>query len=261
MILDAALDESAALSDALQKIENYSFQNIKHLPLKISNCTISCFTSKPISLTIESLKEYVVSHPVAENIKISKKSLGKNCLILKIVTQNKNIAIKLFLNGSIHITGVTKPCEAVSISDFFCTYFSKMEEEKEEERHTLRYTINMIQSTFSIVNTKILLSDVKSRWECEDTQIINNEKHAACQIRFTKINTSVFIFSTGKIMITGAKNADHLYTCFETVGRFLDQNQALVCMAFEPQAKEPKKRGRKRKLEQDDFYAKIMQNI
>ena len=129
MCLEEAED---LMSDFEKVISNTStqsqYEHIVPSPLKINTMTLVCKTNlTPFFTKFLKIKEYIKKFPIENGINLSEKSLGNNALIFKwkqnYETHVKNVAVKVFGNGSLHITGVTSPAEAVIISDYFSSFF------------------------------------------------------------------------------------------------------------------------------------------
>lgn len=253
--------------------------------LTINTMTVSCKTSlKQFNSFLPYLKEYLTENPIEDGIIISTSTMGKNAIILKISQKwgedlefQKNISAKLFGNGAVHITGVTLPTEAVLISDYLCKYMStlpflreeKGEEGEGEEEITIKTTeinVCMIQSTFDL-GEHISLPEAYQRWIKERTNsiankkervIFNPEKHHALHIKFTSVcpSLSSIIFSSGKVIITGARKPGDLSHAFNEICTFFDNITRPSSIVY-PRViieKIPKKRGRKRKIDTVDDY-------
>lgn len=250
--------------------------------LTINTMTISCKTSlKQFTSFLPCLKEYLTENPIEDGIILSTSTMGKNAIILKISQKwgedlefQKNIAVKLFGNGAVHITGVTLPSEAVIISDYLCKYMSnlpflkgKMEGEGEGETiKTTEINVCMIQSTFDL-GEQISLPEAYQKWikeransiaNKEERVLFNPEKHHALHIKFTSVcpSLSSIIFSSGKVIVTGARKPGDLSHAFHEICTFFD-NIIRPSSIIYPRViieKIPKKRGRKRKIDTVDDY-------
>ena len=270
------------------------FHNIQPTPLKINTMTVVC---KPfddgIRFSIPKLKLIVLQKQekgeLDEGMTVSTKGLGKNCIIFKWAQpidntdtygnkkiRIRNISIKMFGNGSIHIVGVTRPIEALLISNYFYNFFQTIhveEKKKLEETHpadplidktcltgmTESYSICMIQSNFEI-DYALRFSEFREHWDVEAGDIIFNKesRHPGLQIKFKEMSTSCILFTSGKILITGATKPEHLEDVYKTVCDFIDRKKDIVTQPRVVQEKKiPQKRGRKRKAEHDAFYAEF----
>lgn len=263
MTAEKANVDSLDLERIYEKTKQHNFLHIQPTPLNISNIVVSTKLNINITSNFEHFKEYCELNPMCENIHLSKKSLGKSCVIFKWnqtyennKLKNKNISVKIFKNGSLHITGITVPDEAVIITECFGNYIQKYKNtsDDEDDLSILSYNLIMIQSTFDIGVT-IDLPKLHEIWNVDESYTINNDKHSAIQIKNKKDKTSIFIFSTGKILITGCKNSEQLQTAYTSVCCFFEKN---INEGFYEKKQDivkiPKKRGRKSKMELNSYY-------
>lgn len=261
------------------------FERITPSNLTINTMTVSCKTSlQNFNSIIPALKDYLIEKPIEDGIELSEKSMGKNVLIFKIPQRwgqnmefRKNISAKVFGNGSIHITGVTSPSEAILVSDYLCRYFYaspilkdkvKVDPNENECPKTTEVNICMIQSNFD-TGVQISLPEAYALWmketndkEKEKTRVVfNTEKHHALHIKFLSVSPSLsaIIFSTGKVLITGARKPGQLSHAYHKICSFFD-NSPTSSSIISPRVvlvKIPKKRGRKRKAEHSLDYNDI----
>ncbi len=241
------------------------------------------------------LRNYFMQHPFEEGIEVSNKSMGKNVIMFRWTQKygdnnefSKRICCKVFGNGAMHVTGVTSPVEAVLICNHFVSrfethpFFNKngltestesegsegSERSERSERsegsegskdNTSEFTICMIQSSFDTY-LRIRLDELYKQWNDPSLSLLfNNEKHHAVQVKFkeTHKSLSAFIFSTGRILITGAVLPEHLNHAFTKVCSYLDQHSLELTTKRVDVVKIPQKRGRKRKADHDITYQNI----
>lgn len=282
-ISQQAEDESFEFDYTLKTIiPSLSFKNIKASSLKINTMTVVCKPSlASLKFSIPDLKNILIEKQkrgeLEEGMTLSTKCLGKNCIIFKWIQkiegidssshdkETRNISIKVFGNGSIHIVGVTRPIYALLISNYFLNFFEDIQRRGNVipstdpsclTGMTETYSICMIQSNFE-VDRAILLKEFREKWDVVSGSIVYNKdsRHPGLQIKFKELSTSCILFSSGKILITGATEADHLENVYKIVCEFIDKNFECVtkqCVVVEK--KIPGKRGRKRKAEHDAFY-------
>ena len=272
-VLDEALILSEEFDRLLEKdIPSYGpcMQYLRLSGLRINTMTVVCYTNlENCNSHIPTWRAYIQENPIEDGIVLSEKSMGKNVLIFKWpqkwgphLMQTKNISAKVFGNGSIHITGVTAPAEAVLIADFLCRYFQTTfsdavhpNKEKTGEQNlqgcVTRMEICMIQSNFDL-GVAVSLPEAHESWKEEGTRtVFNVEKHRALNVKFedTHKSLSAFIFSSGKVLITGARTPDHLFRVYKRVTAFFDRPFDNIVQLRTIIVKVPKKRGRKRKAE------------
>lgn len=274
-MLEMSNINSCEYDDMIQDLQNRDYSFINPTPLKIANMTIVCKINQGIS-SLTDFKDELEKTPLSTGIKVSKHSLGKNCIILKWNqpieikkdkekekrVKPKKLAAKIFTNGSVHITGVDRPVKAVVISNFISMYLQRLyNKENIDTDDTKSFSICMIQSTFD-VGYRLDLYKFKNSWNDKLTFINTNNNHPALQIKYLNENmnneeknkTCIFVFSTGKILITGAKTVQELRNAYISVSEFIGKNEELCS---EIPIKIPQKRGRKRKIDMINKYDAI----
>ena len=295
LISDLAQDESFEFDYILNTvIPNLIFQNIRPSALCINTMTVVCKPSaNTVRFSIPVVKEILLKRQecgeLEEGMTISTKGLGKNCIIFKWIQKletddkkkTRNISIKMFGNGSIHIVGVTRPIDALLISNYFLNYFNDIQRSTDlpssDSSHssttsidptcltgvTETYSICMIQSNFEI-DYAIRFKEFREHWDVKGGDIIYNKesRHPGLHIKFGELSTSCIIFASGKILITGAKKPEHLEDIYKSVTAFIDRKKDFITQErIVPEKKIPQKRGRKRKAEHDAFYDNFDVNL
>lgn len=305
-------------------IPNLKFHNIRPTPLSINTMTIVCKPStNTVRFSIQNVKPILTKKQdqgeLEDGLTLSTKGLGKNCIIFKwnqklekragesdggnkheektktetntkTKTKTKttrNISIKMFGNGSIHIVGITRPIEALLISNYFLNLFDDIQRDSMRSIHddqktrsekassqdihekndsnidptcltggTELYSICMIQSNFEI-DYAVRFKEFREHWDVTGGDIIYNKesRHPGLHIKFSELSTSCIIFTSGRILITGARKAEHLEDVYKSVTDFIDRKKEFVTQERLVLEKgPPQKRGRKRKAEHDAFY-------
>jgi TATA-box binding protein (TBP) (component of TFIID and TFIIIB) len=161
--------------------------------------------------------------------KDSEKKGFNNCFITKIeYNESTNISVKIFVNGKLQITGckTIETAHAVPqiMHDTLLSYYPQCIENK-ETYNVSDVKIGMINSNFK-VGHKLNLPEVQQKL----VQSIKNglyqyssyqpDKYCAINLKCHK-GVSVFIFSSGSVNITGAKNAVDLKEAYEKINCLL----------------------------------------
>jgi TATA-box binding protein (TBP) (component of TFIID and TFIIIB) len=158
------------------------------------------------------------------------------------INEDKFMNIKLFKNSSIQITG----CKSLDdcniglnkIIKRLKEVYSYIDEEGEfidikfveniEDIKISRMKIVMINSNFTInycINREILYNILRNEHvNCR----YNPSSHACVNIKFKSSNdhkVSIFVFQTGKIIITGAKNLLQIKEAYNYIYTFLQKNK------------------------------------
>jgi TATA-box binding protein (TBP) (component of TFIID and TFIIIB) len=183
--------------------------------------------------------------------KTNKKSKKKhnnfyNQATLIIEVQNKRrVNVKLFKNGAIQMTGCKNMENFHEVLDILCKYLLKKKAiyDKETKKivdkpfvtkpknvsasKILNFKIRMINSNFHIgflINRENLYDILtKDNITCTYEPCI----HACVNIKYSYKNKdliSIFVFESGSIIITGAKNKNHIVDAYNYITKILYEN-------------------------------------
>jgi len=155
------------------------------------------------------------------------------------------ISIKIFKNGSIQMSGVKSllACNLAlnKLIDSLYKEYGIIENDKikdiqfvsdKEQIGVVRYKVDMINSNFTInweVNRENLYNILlKKRIECRYEPSI----HACVNIKFRPTgapkNISIFVFQSGHIIITGAKNINSIAESYEYITNLLNLHKSKI---------------------------------
>lgn len=151
-----------------------------------------------------------------------------NQLTVRVVDEFGKKAVKVFVNGVLHITGPKSVKDSVAIAHTICTVLERIaifdDDVGEEEGRIVveDMKICMINTNFS-TGEKLRLMEVKRRLldlgkECS----YDPEGYPAVSFRHERV--SVFVFATGKVIITGGKSFEDVAVGYRFVTSFLDQH-------------------------------------
>lgn len=163
-------------------------------------------------------------------------------------SEGKKINIKLFKNGSMQMTG----CKTISDINSALTRLvarlvqvkaivenGKIVEKKfiEDEKaiNVTDFKIDMINCNYDIqfeINREMvykMLKDinVECRYEPCKHACVNIKKEYRNDSSSTK-KVSIFVFQSGKIIITGAKNHEHINIAYDFIDTFLKEHRSMV---------------------------------
>lgn len=236
-----------------------SLEHTAATPPNVSTMTIICKTNIG-TVNIQAFKAYMDEHPDAidDGISMSSKTMGSSSLIFKWSNEKRNYSCKVFTNGLLHITGVRDIMEALIIGHFFCVRIDSLNDEDEHTPTSQVVDINicLIVSNFSMPYTLNLVK-IFHMWKKADKDTLckmDLEGRPGLQI---KLDASVFLFTSGKIIITGAKTAKELETSYKRILTFIEEHHMDVCSPLIPVVKTKGRRGRKKKEVTDAFYDKL----
>jgi TATA-box binding protein (TBP) (component of TFIID and TFIIIB) len=180
------------------------------------------------------------------NMKVSEKTFN-NQLTMKVkIAEDKCVSIKIFLNGSIQIAG-SKSIEQINKG---IEYLLKMlkkryyveslnEEIKLVDSYNFNikdFKINMINSNF-YVNYKINIENlfplitkkgIKARFEPLSHRCVNIKFCPEGMDPEVNKPISIFVFESGSIIITGARNGSHIKSAYNFINGVLDDNSTIV---------------------------------
>jgi len=179
------------------------------------------------------------------NMKISEKTFNNQLTMKLKIAEDKFVSVKIFLNGSIQIAG-SKSIEQINKSIECLLKILKKRyfvESLNEEIHLVEsynfaikdFKINMINSNF-YVNYKINIENlyplitkkgVKARFEPLSHRCVNI-KFVPDTNKDTDKPISIFVFESGSIIITGARNGNNIKSAYEFITGVLDENSLTV---------------------------------
>ena len=179
------------------------------------------------------------------NMKISEKTFNNQLTMKLKIAEDKFVSVKIFLNGSIQIAG-SKSIEQINKSIECLLKILKKRyfvESLNEEIHLVEsynfaikdFKINMINSNF-YVNYKINIENlyplitkkgVKARFEPLSHRCVNI-KFVPDTNKDTDKPISIFVFESGSIIITGARNGNNIKAAYEFITEVLDDNSLTV---------------------------------
>jgi TATA-box binding protein (TBP) (component of TFIID and TFIIIB) len=156
-----------------------------------------------------------------------------NGITLKVIVMNKikPVNVKLFINGSLQITG----CQNIeNIIDVITKVINRLKENKNylKDKHInlnvnkiTDFKIALINSDYNI-GFKIDLQSLHKILPAEIERIYNIVRHSCVNIKYyvgTKM-ISIFVFNKGSIIITGSTNFQQLIASYNYIDELLIKN-------------------------------------
>lgn len=182
--------------------------------------------------------------PKSDIIEVDKTFFNQVSIKLKMrdsMNKEKNIDVKLFINGSIQMTGITSANLAfetlnklfIKLNKIKATYDFKTRKIKERPyvmnydvlkiESVNNFTVEMVNSDFDIGfkidRNKLYTLLVGDKIECSYDPIL----HAGVNIKYyvkEKV-VSIFVFESGSIIITGGQTSDQIVEAYNFVNRYL----------------------------------------
>jgi TATA-box binding protein (TBP) (component of TFIID and TFIIIB) len=248
--------------EELQKQGNEFMKEIldiaSQIPAQISTITISIKINKELNLTRitrefenSTIKDFIYAVTGnKDSITISNKKLFNNSIIFKcskIPTEEDGYtlekqAVKVFCNGSLHITGVKNIKDALYLAEIFTTMIELMygADGLSNMFTVVDFEIQLMNFYFKLPGmvhgTVLKLVDVLKylRQKTEYAVSYNNERHAGIIIRSPSF--SLLIFDTGNVIICSIKEPSQLLEAKQfiqdklfTLTDFYKMNKEQVC--------------------------------
>lgn len=243
-----------------------SYLDIDKLPEKVKISTISATCSLNVGVKLNNIYKYLkldVENIYTVKFKNKVKSLEvqkkkkkkKNCFQNQMTVEirpdlvnmpNSKISLKIFKNGSIQMSGIKsiKACNTVlnKLINEISKEYGIIEdnvvkeidfiEEKVDEISISKFKIDMINSGFELqyqVNRENLYNKLlDNKIDCKFEPSI----HAGVNIKFlpegNEKKVSIFVFESGNIIITGAKNINNIVESYEYISKFMEDNKLVI---------------------------------
>lgn len=163
-----------------------------------------------------------------------KRKAFSNSVILKFKGYRGGVAVKIFSNGSLHVTGPVSGDEIVHVLGLVCQVLDVIYKQGATAFRVKNYYVQMINTNFTIGFTldKEAVYTVLTR-EASDLTVTVPEKHPAIRVEVpvaprefeSRIGgdiVTVMVFATGSVIITGLKKWEELSVAFERVIPVLD---------------------------------------
>lgn len=156
-----------------------------------------------------------------------------NCILVTQRLSNgdkvKKIAIKIFSNGNLHMTGVCSVTQAMlyanAFSELFNILFALTDEDEKYEPDDI--SVQLINACMK-VNKYICLDTLKTNIESNTYYMcsFNNDHHAAVRIKvFCEHHTvNILVFQSGNILFNAFLNGEDLFFSYKFLLDFLTSN-------------------------------------
>jgi TATA-box binding protein (TBP) (component of TFIID and TFIIIB) len=131
-------------------------------------------------------------------------------------------SIKIFKNGKLQMTGITSYDEAIFVSNMIKDYINNTPEASDKEIKIEGMYIAMINTNF-FISKHLHLEKLQTLIE-ETCKYATYEPDRYPGLNVKINNTSMLIFGTGNIIITGAKKLEDVQKTLEYIGNLLIEN-------------------------------------
>tara|TARA_Y100000816_G_C26062804_1_gene558249 strand:+ start:123 stop:926 length:804 start_codon:yes stop_codon:yes gene_type:complete len=197
-------------------------------------CNISTITLigslsiKKISLEtiLDNVKDsiYTVKVSKKNHQTVTKRGKIKKTFFNQITLNYKDISnksIKIFSNGIFHITGLTCYLECNLVSMKLRDLIKQCVKDESVSITDLR--IGMINNNFCCNHDLNLRMMIKSLKMCNYVARYNPESYPAINLKYN--NTSIFIFGSGNIVITGSKSLEEIVKTYRFITDFIKDKE------------------------------------
>jgi TATA-box binding protein (TBP) (component of TFIID and TFIIIB) len=242
---ERAAAQDGAFKEALQTISQTELDSFTPTPLAVTTMSVKsvlnaeklklgCIVERFSSDAVQALIKYVIKEAYTVTLKPpdADKSFS-NCAILKFAGERNTVAVKIFSNGVLHVTGLVSVAEMEDVLDFVCAIMDTIYAKKLGTFQVHDFYVQMMNTNFSVqsrLDKKRVLEALVAKnldaWIPDEASC-----HPGVQLRVhvtgrkgdkVKTYVSVFIFASGHVIITGVKSGAELALAYETVARVLN---------------------------------------
>ena len=208
------------------------------LPSWIDIATITLITELPCELNIETIQTAFNNGPVIIEDngypfifnKHDSKFYNQISISHDDIKYGKRKVIKLFPNGKIHVAGCFHLIDCYRIINLVCKIITKLTGLVINEK-LIKYNIAMINTSFSlnyIVNQKKIINIFNQKGS-QFKVAFNPDRYAGVKIKFKPEPdmkcVTASIFSTGKILLSGANNLKEVACAYDIIVNTLYKNR------------------------------------
>lgn len=224
-----ARDKAGALArdleDALRRINGRTYACIAPTPVALSTMTITARTSAT-SVCRDSMMiaASLVDGDGPIGLASSKKRKRPMATFYNQVTLRYDTkSVKVFNNGTMHITGCRSPADFVEVASTVCGLMENTAGVAEDVR-VLDFQVQMINLNFG-VGRELFLQDLRDA--CAGLGLIasyDSDVYPGLNVK-TEVDgqrVTILMFKSGKVIMTGAKTPRHLEEAHRVITAILD---------------------------------------
>ena len=220
-----------------------SFRLSQSKPLNcISISTMTFIADLGVTIDIESLNKNFTSttypicsikrtkkHHEYETTKRGKKKLSFYNQITITYVDHTTKSIKIFSNGRLQMTGITSLNEAKYAANTIIQII-KNSVDSEADINASKFEIALINSNFSFKNN---LNIVKLRPLIKDCKVeYKPDVYPGLKIKHNSTGASIFLFSTGNVVITGVKSLTSIREAFTHITNNVFDNYETIKLPY-----------------------------
>lgn len=155
----------------------------------------------------------------------------QNSVIVQYVDQaplNRK-AVKIFCNGTLHITGPKTVSECIEVSNMMCEILDILHGIPDGTFRTTNFDVQLVNTNF-MVPFRLDLPTLQELMFAHDNELdacYDPSMHAALNLKFAasrKRKVTIMTFDSGHVIITGVVAADELRTAYAFIASFLEQH-------------------------------------
>ena len=211
------------------KIETLSLKRLKPCPLVISTIT---FTGK-LSISELSLVDVHLFMEMSDcdTVSVKKAKAGKKRLVsgepttfynnLELMVERK--AVKIFKNGSVHVTGCRSHYELVSTLEIVCEV---LQDALAIPVSLIEYSIQMLNVNFSLGHTLDLRKLQERFLDITDFASFEPDSYPGLNVKLmfdNNVKCSCLLFHSGSVALAGAKSPHAIYKAYSTICTLIDE--------------------------------------
>lgn len=217
------------LDDCLARIRRQTFEHFSPSPASISTMTMSaslnvrrvCRDSMLIALSLVE-----GDGPLTSSTKRPAKRQRQTVFFNQVTLRHGSKSVKVFDNGSMHVTGCTSPLEFLEVSSAVCTLMSDVAGIETTDGSDVRVTafnVHMINLNFG-AGVQLYLQGLRDMCAASGFQAsYDADTYPGLNVKLPigDRRITVLIFKSGKIIITGAKTPTELESAYNGITAIL----------------------------------------
>lgn len=216
----------SSMTDCLNYIQHMCLANITTDTLRVCTMTIhvtSSLTSVDIAHAKNTLGASNVSSLLSKEVTINDTNSFYNSITLKMKEGKKNFAVKLFRNGSFHLTGFVSMTDALGVVE-------KVLSVLDSEATITDFNVQMINTCVKVHGALDLTVLQRVLKDTPHNAYYDKERHPGLKLVVQVLGRSItcIIFRTGSMILTGIKDPSELRVVYSIIMDILDHHHTDV---------------------------------
>ena len=186
------------------------------------NCSVSTMTicgKLDATVDVERVMEFITDRQDLAGLSLGKKAKGvdSNAFYNQLTIKAGTTSIKIFRNGAIHVTGAKSVVHFVDVIDRVCTVLGNIMDTNPSLEEASISMINVIFCAARMLPLTVL------RQALEDAgHPASYDPDAYPGVNAKVLEITVLIFTTGSVIISGAKTPEHVSDVYAIVCTVID---------------------------------------